>query len=72
MTAADLALPKMKTSKRQNPQSAIRNPKELRSPRPESPSARRTFQPSAFGLLSDFGFRPADFFGVWYLVFGVF
>jgi hypothetical protein len=54
-----------------NPKSEIRNPKEIRIPKPEtslhaawenSPtSVGQLFRHSGFGLLSDFGIRVSEF-----------
>ena len=49
----------MKT--RRNPKSEIRNPKEIRSPKSEPFAIGTVLRPSAFELLSDFGFRISDF-----------
>jgi hypothetical protein len=44
-----------------NPKSEIRNPKEIRSPKPECVPGGAKVRISDFGLLSDFGFRISDF-----------
>jgi acetate kinase len=56
------------TTENQNPQSAIRNPNEIRSPKSEIPLPPRqvsgttpSLRISDFALLSDFGFRFSDF-----------